>query len=305
MPDSARRSTRRRGLRTKNAPGSVPPEATPFTGKVAVVTGAGSGIGRALALALAARGARLAIADWDEEGLRDTARLLHAAGSEPLTARIDVSDRDAVRGFARQVMDRFAVVHQLYNNAGIAGGGTTIADTDYDGFDRVLGVNLWGVIHGTKEFLPHLIASGDGHVINISSLNGFMAQPKLAPYVTSKFAVRGFTEALRTEMLAARLPVAVTVVHPGGVTTNIARSGYGPDQRPVPNEHLKRVEDYERKLFTTSPDDAAQVILRAVERRKSRVLIAQARAVDRLVRLMPESYPGRVVSWGRRLFGDW
>ncbi|WP_210481179.1 SDR family oxidoreductase [Naasia sp. SYSU D00948] len=276
-----------------------------FTRKVAVVTGAGSGIGRALASGLAGRGARLAIADWDERGLHDTAELLRSRGTEVLPVTLDVSERDAVAAFAAQVAERFGVVHQVYNNAGIAGGALTIAETDYEAFERVLAVNLWGVVHGTKEFLPHLIASGDGHVVNVSSLNGFMAQPRLAPYITSKFAVRGFTEALRTEMLAARLPVAVTVVHPGGVRTNITRSAYGPGSAAIPAEHLKRVEVYERRLFRTSPEDAARIILRAVERKKPRVLIAQAHSVDRLVRLLPASYPRQVVSWGRRMFGEW
>ena len=278
---------------------------TGFAGKVAVVTGAGSGIGRALVLALAERGARLAIADWAEDGLRETEALLRARGADPLVARVDVADRAALSAFAARVAGHFGVVHQVYNNAGIAGGGPTIAETEYEAFEQVLAVNLWGVIHGTKAFLPHLIASGDGHVVNISSLNGFMAQPRLAPYVTSKFAVRGFTEALRTEMLAARLPVAVTVVHPGGVRTGITRSAYGPRGAPIPAEHLARVQVYERRLFRTSAEDAARIILNGVERRKGRVLIAQARAVDRLVRLLPESYPRLVVSWGRRMFGEW
>jgi len=276
-----------------------------FAGKVAVVTGAGSGIGRALALGLAERGARVAIADWDANGLDDTAQQLLARSADTMSARVDVSDRTAVAGWASDVAQHFGVVHQIYNNAGIAAGGPLIAETDYEAFERVLAVNLWGVLHGTKEFLPHLVASGAGHVVNVSSLNGFMAQPRLAPYVTSKFAVRGFTEALRTEMLAAGLPVAVTVVHPGGVRTNIARSGYGPDAGTIPPDRLERLEVYERRLFRTSAEEAARIILRAVERKKGRVLIAQARGVDRLVRLLPESYPRYVVSWGRRLFGQW
>ncbi|WP_286276743.1 SDR family NAD(P)-dependent oxidoreductase [Naasia aerilata] len=270
-----------------------------------MVTGAGSGIGRALADALAGHGARLAIADWDRSGLEETARLIETAGGEVLASRVDVSDRAAVAAFAREVVARFGVVHQVYNNAGIAGGGTTVAHTGYEAFERVLGVNLWGVIHGTKEFLPHLIASGDGHVVNVSSLNGFLAQPGLAPYVTSKFGVRGFTEALRTEMLAEGLPVAVTVVHPGGVRTNIARSAYGPGGADIPAEHLERVRVYEERLFRTPAEEAARLILAAVARKRGRVLIAQAAAVDRLVRLFPESYPRLVVTWGRRLFGSW
>ena len=275
---------------------------TYFTNKVAVVTGAGSGIGRALALGLAGRGARLAIADLNDAGLAETADLLRAQGAEVFSSRLNVSDRDAVAAFAKEVTAHFGVVHQIYNNAGIGGGAETINDTPYDTFEAVLAVNLWGVIHGTKEFLPHVIASGDGHVINISSLNGIMAQPRLGAYVASKFAVRGFTETLRTEMIAADLPVAVTVVHPGGVKTNIAKppddaSGLTPEAR-------KRSEVYEKKLFKTTADAAAATILDGVARKKGRVLIGQATSVDRLVRLIPERYPALVVAWSKRTFGS-
>ncbi len=275
---------------------------TYFTGKVAVVTGAGSGIGRALALGLAGRGARLAIADVDEPGLDATAAALRSNGAEVHSARLDVSDRSAVAGFAADVVSRFGVVHQVFNNAGITGGSQTILDMDYSVIERVLDVNLWGVIHGTKEFLPHIIASGDGHVVNISSLNGIMAQPRLGAYVASKFAVRGFTETLRTEMIAAGFPVAVTVVHPGGVKTNITRSGMEPG-RELSAEEQRRRDVYEKKLFTTSADDAARIILEGVSRKKGRVLIGQATGIDRLVRFNPEGYPRTVVAWSKRTFG--
>ncbi|AEV84812.1 short-chain dehydrogenase/reductase SDR [Actinoplanes sp. SE50] len=190
-----------------------------FHDKVVVITGAGSGIGRALALELGRRGARLALSDVNDAGLKETAERVNAPVH---TAYLDVADRDAVEAYAAAVAAHHGVVHQIYNNAGVSGGGQTILDSDWASFDRTLSINLYGVIHGTKAFLPHLIASGDGHVINVSSLNGFMAQPTLGPYCASKFAVRGFTEVLRTEMLHAGHPVRVTVVHPGGVKTDIA-----------------------------------------------------------------------------------
>jgi NAD(P)-dependent dehydrogenase (short-subunit alcohol dehydrogenase family) len=190
-------------------------------GKVAVVTGAGSGIGRQLALELAKRGARLALSDVDEVGLGETADRAGALGAEVHTARLDVSDRAAVEAYATAVAERFGVVHQVYNNAGVAGGGAVL-DTDWAEYDRVLSINLFGVLHGTKAFLPHLVASGDGHVVNVSSLNGIMGQGRMTAYCTSKFGVRGFTESLRAELLAAGHPVQVSVVHPGGVRTNIA-----------------------------------------------------------------------------------
>ncbi|MCL2419804.1 MAG: SDR family oxidoreductase, partial [Conexibacteraceae bacterium] len=183
-----------------------------FQEKVAVVTGAGSGIGRALALELHRRGARLAISDKNAEGLCATAELLTRSGETLHESVLDVSDRHAVETYAGNVQRQFGAVHQIYNNAGIASG-RKIVEAPYEIYDRVFEVNLWGVIHGTKAFLPHLIASGDGHVINISSLNGYVAQGELSAYCTSKFAVRGFTESLRVEMLRDRHPVKVTCVH--------------------------------------------------------------------------------------------
>jgi NAD(P)-dependent dehydrogenase (short-subunit alcohol dehydrogenase family) len=177
-------------------------------GKVAVVTGAGSGIGRALALELARRGARLALSDIDDSGLAQTAAQIAAEiPAAPVhTQLLDVSDREATGIYADTVASHYGVVHQIYNNAGI-GGSRTVLENDFALYEHVLAVNLWGVIHGTKWFLPHLISSGDGHVINVSSLNGYMAQDELSAYCTSKFAVRGFTETLAIEMHKAKLPV--------------------------------------------------------------------------------------------------
>jgi NADP-dependent 3-hydroxy acid dehydrogenase YdfG len=272
-----------------------------FTGKVCVVTGAGSGIGRALALGLAARGARLAIADRDEASLNAVAAELSAQGVDVYPSVLDVSDREMMGAFAASVASHFGVVHQLYNNAGIASGSESVADPGYGNYERVLSVNLWGVIYGTKEFLPHIIASGDGHVVNVSSLNGIMAQPKLGAYVTSKFAVRGFTETLRTEMIAAKLPVAVTVVHPGGVKTNISNAAVA---NATTAEDRTHAETYNKKLFKTTAEDAARIILDAVARKRGRVRIGQATGIDRLVRLMPESYPRFIAGWSKRTFGE-
>lgn len=272
-----------------------------FDGKAIAITGAGSGIGRALARGLAARGAHLALADWDEKGLAETAELL---GTTPTVAvRTDVSDRESVARFAALAAERFGVVHQIYNNAGIAGANAPIGRQTYEETARVLSVNLWGVIHGTTEFLPHLIRSGDGHVVNLSSLNGFMAQPQLSAYVTSKFAVRGYTETLRTEMLRDRLPVKVTVVHPGGVKTSIGKHETPEGATAVSAKDEARLKVYNEKLFKTTAEDAAAQILRAVEKGRPRVLIAQARTYDRLVRMLPSSYPQLIADWDRRTFG--
>lgn len=196
---------------------------TYFHGKVAVVTGAGSGIGRTLAHRLGAAGARLALSDIHSANLDTVTTELRAHGAEVHSAVLDVSDRAAFASYADDVAAHFGVVHQLYNNAGISGSSRSLVETPYEVIDKVLAVNLGGVINGTKEFLPRLIESGDGHLINISSLNGIMGQPRLTPYCASKFAVRGFTESVRAEMIRVGAPVKVTVVHPGGVRTNIAQ----------------------------------------------------------------------------------
>jgi NAD(P)-dependent dehydrogenase (short-subunit alcohol dehydrogenase family) len=276
-------------------------------GKVAVVTGAGSGIGRQLAFELAKRGARLALSDVDELGLGETADRAEALGAEVYTARVDVSDRQAVLAHADAVAAHFGVVHQVYNNAGISGGGRSVLDTDWETYDRTLGVNLFGVLHGTKAFLPHLVASGDGHVVNISSLNGFMAQPTLSAYCASKFAVRGFTEVVRTEMIAAGHPVQVTVVHPGGVRTDIASATAREAQAQgieLSAAEAARQRVYDEKLLTMPAEQAARIVVDGVEAGKPRVRVGKdAVLVDRLVRLLPARYPVVSAWYDRRLFG--
>ncbi|SFS97474.1 SDR family NAD(P)-dependent oxidoreductase [Saccharopolyspora flava] len=273
-------------------------------GKVAVVTGAGSGIGREVAFELARRGARVAVSDVDEAGLADTVQRLAAMGVEAHSARLDVSDREAVEAYAASVAAHFGAVHQVYNNAGIAAGGA-LADNDWETYDKVLGVNLFGVIHGSKAFLPHLIASGDGHLVNVSSLNGIMGQSRMTAYCASKFGVRGFTESLRAEMLLAGHPVRVTVVHPGGVRTNIASSGLADARRrgEVTPEEEARVRTYNEKLLKMPPQQAARIILDGVEAGKERVLVGNdAKFVDLLVRLVPRLYPALAARFERRRF---
>jgi NAD(P)-dependent dehydrogenase (short-subunit alcohol dehydrogenase family) len=269
-------------------------------GKVAVVTGAGSGIGRALAIELARRGARLAISDLQKSTLKETERLI---GAVEHSAVLDVSDRAAVARYAAAVVKKLGVVHQLYNNAGIGGGGLLL-DTEYATLEKVISVNLWGVIHGTKEFLPHLIASGDGHLINVSSLNGLMAQAGLSTYCTSKFAVRGFTEAVRAELEAFKHPVRVSVVHPGGVKTNIADAALAaiPSDHPMRGQAERVNRIYNDKLLRLSPEAAARTILDGVEADRARILVGpEAFVLDALVRLLPARYT-RVVNFVAGLF---
>ncbi|WP_205695607.1 SDR family oxidoreductase [Conexibacter sp. SYSU D00693] len=270
-------------------------------GKVCVVTGAASGIGRALALGLARRGARVALSDVDEAGLAATAQQV---GGDVHTQRLDVSDRDAVVAYATTVAEHFGVVHQVYNNAGIAFS-RSVLESEFEDWERVLGINLWGVIHGTKAFLPHLVASGDGHVINISSLNGILAQPEMSHYCASKFAVRGFTESLRMEALAAGHRLGVTVVHPGGIKTAIADNAFARAKElglPVTEADERRRRYYNDKLLKMDAGQAAETIIAGVEANKGRVMVGNdAKALDGLVRLVPSRYPGLVVRGLKRL----
>jgi NAD(P)-dependent dehydrogenase (short-subunit alcohol dehydrogenase family) len=274
------------------------------TGKVAAVTGAGSGIGRALALGLARRSARLALSDVDEAGLEETAAAARALGVEVLTERLDVADRDAVVAHAEAVAGHFGVVHQIYNNAGIAFS-RLVLESDWEDYERVLGVNLWGVIHGTKAFLPHLVASGDGHVVNISSVNGFLSQPRMSHYCASKFAVRGFTESLALELRQAGHPVRATVVHPGGIRTSIAtnavRSARERGLELTPADEARR-RFMDEKVLKMDPAAAAETILKGVEAGRSRVLVGNdAKAVDALVRVLPSLHQRLFLAAERRV----
>ncbi|MCW3041141.1 MAG: hypothetical protein JWM31_3046 [Solirubrobacterales bacterium] len=268
-------------------------------GKVCAITGAGSGIGRALAVLLAGRGARLAISDVSAAGLEETSALAEAAGSpDVLTTTLDVSDRDGFFAWADEVVAHFGQVHQIYNNAGVAFSRPVLEST-WEDYERVLRINLQGVIHGTQAFLPHVIASGDGHVVNVSSLNGIMAQPEMSHYCASKFAVRGFTECLRMEMQAAKHPVGVLSVHPGGIKTNISSAAlqHARDSgSEITAEHEARDRLYREKLLKMDPADAARSIVGAVEGDRVRVMVGNdAKAMDALVRLIPAAY-GRVLN---------
>ena len=268
--------------------------------KVVVITGAGSGIGRALALRAASGGARIALSDWNPAGLAETARAVEQTGARVETAVVDVSDRGAVQTWASDVVTSFGGVDLVVNNAGVSATGDFV-DLSYDDIDWILGINLNGVIHGSKEFLPHLIASGDGALVNISSLFGLVSMPGQSAYNATKYAVRGFTEAIREEMLVAGHPVTVTCVHPGGIRTGIARHG-----RKADNIKADEVDElFEQRLARMSPAKAAQIILDGALAGKARVLVgADAHAIHHFARLTGSRYQDVVARVARRVLPD-
>jgi NAD(P)-dependent dehydrogenase (short-subunit alcohol dehydrogenase family) len=259
---------------------------TGFSNQVAVITGAASGMGRSLSLQLAAEGARLAISDVDVTGLAETARRARLIGATVHEQRLDVANREAVTAYAATVMAEYGVVNLVINNAGIALSGD-VEDMAFGDVERIMDVDFWGVVNGTMAFLPHLIASGDGRLVNISSLFGLVAMPGQSAYNAAKFAVRGFTEALRQEMLINGHAVTVTCVHPGGIKTNIVNNSTAVGGRDVG----ALAELFDAKLARTTSEKAADVILRGARKGKARVLIGgDAKALDLLQRLTGSGY---------------
>lgn len=257
-----------------------------FDNKVAVVTGAGSGIGRALALDLAHRGARLALSDIDGEALTETVVLCEKIGARTASYQLDVSDRAAMYFHADAVVSEFGRVNLVVNNAGVALG-ADVLDMTWDDFEWVMNIDFWGVVNGSKAFLPALIESGDGHLVNVSSVFGLMGIPGQSAYNSAKFAVRGFTEALRQEMKVARHPVGVSCVHPGGIKTNIVANARGMADLGDHDAVVRRFE----QIAVTSPTRAAKVILGGVERNKPRILIGpDARLFDLIPRVVGPRY---------------
>ena len=254
-----------------------------FEGRVAVISGAGSGIGRALAAGLAARGAHLALSDVDTDAVRATGEACERAGARVLTARVDVTEAEAVATHAAAVRAHFGRVDQVYNNAGVAHFGHVRHESVED-VERVMAVNFWGVVHGTTAFLPHLIESGRGHVVNVSSLFGIVTFPGQSAYSASKFAVRGYTEALRQEMALSGLGVRVTCVLPGGIRTSVARSATA----AAGVDAAVTADRFDRLLALRSPEAAARALLAGVRRGRARVLIGtEARLLDALARVAP------------------
>ena len=262
-----------------------------FRDKVCVVTGAASGMGRTMAVLLAKRGAKVAISDVDPEGLATTERLVKEAGGTDVHSQLlNVAEREAVLEYADAVAEHFGTVNAIFNNAGIAHHGE-VESMEFKDIERVMDVDYWGVVNGTKAFLPHIIASGDGHIVNTSSLFGILSEPGQSAYNSAKFAVRGFTEALRQEMLLTHPEVKVTCVHPGGIKTAIARNA------TTSGDHDAKAvgEFFDKYLASMSPEKAAEIILDGVRKEKARVLVGlDAKFLDLLVRTTGSAYQGIV-----------
>lgn len=273
-----------------------------FNGKVAAITGAASGMGRTLALQLASEGASLSLSDVDTVGLKETVKLAEEAAANKgrkikiTSQKLDVSNKEAMYAWADKTAADHGKVNLIFNNAGVAYA-TPIYAIDYDKFDWLMGINFWGVVYGTKAFLPHLQAAGEGHIINTSSLFGLCAQPTQSVYNASKFAVRGFTESLRQELDMMNCGVSATCVHPGGIKTAIARKSQGePALEDFMGTNHEDGKDFFEKFFITSAEKAADIILKAVRKDKRRILVGpDAVALDAMTRAMPERYQQVIV----------
>ncbi len=259
--------------------------------KVAAITGAGSGIGQALAINLAKEGSHLALSDVNQKGLAETLDMLKAYSVTVTHQLLDVSDKDAVYAWADKVVADHGKVNMIFNNAGVALSGTVDALSIED-YKWIMDINFWGVVYGTKAFLPHLEKSGEGHIINISSVFGLTSQPLMSGYNASKFAVRGFTESLRQDLEITGSKVTTTCIHPGGIKTNIAKSArMSKSVEAVTGiKEVNATASFE-KFFIHSPDSAAKTIIKGVKDKSRRVLIGiDAKVMDGMARVLPTGY---------------
>src|ERR1700761_8102441 len=263
---------------------------TATRGAAAAVTGAASGIGRALALELAARGCDLALADRDEAGLQTVAAEIAKTSPQKVSIhRVDVGVPEQIVDFAQAATSAHPGLNIVINNAGVALLGQ-FSEIDQAQMDWLMNINFWGVVHSTRAFLPHLARQREAHVVNLSSIFGIVAPPGQTAYAAAKFAVRGFSEALRHELQMAASPVKLSLVHPGGVATNIVRNcraGVGV------TDNARRAQSIERfdAVAKTTPQAAALRIITGIEKNQPRILIGNdARFMDILQRLRPATY---------------
>jgi short-subunit dehydrogenase len=263
---------------------------TAIQGSAAAVTGAANGIGRALALELAARGCDLALADRDEAGLQAVAAEIAKSHPRNISLhRVDVGDVSQIEEFVAAATSAHPALNIVINNAGVALLGQ-FGEIEQAQMEWLININFWGVVHATRAFLPQLSRQPAAHIVNLSSIFGIIAPPGQTAYCAAKFAVRGFSESLRHELAMANSSVKLSVVHPGGVATNIvrnSRTGSGV------TDNARRVQSIERfdAVAKTAPAAAAQRIIKGIEKNQPRILIGNdARVMDLLQRFRPATY---------------
>ena len=259
--------------------------------KVAAITGAASGIGRALALNLADEGCHLAISDINEAGLKETAEMARSRNKSAriTTHKVNTANRDQVKQYAADVVKAHGAVHIIINNAGVLLL-ESLEDVNYDDFEWIIGINMWGVIYGSKEFLPYLRREDEAHIVNISSVNGIFTNPNNGPYCTAKYAVRGFTETLAQELSGTG--IKVSCVHPGGIKTSIADNARF---YKCSDASLRSREDaaafFNRTIANTTADKAAKIIIAGIKKNKLRIMVGpDAYLMDWMKRLLPVGF---------------
>ncbi|WP_353166213.1 SDR family NAD(P)-dependent oxidoreductase [Acinetobacter sp.] len=261
-----------------------------FKNKVAAITGAGSGMGQQLAILLAKAGCHLSISDVNEKGLAETIELVKPYNVRVTSKKVNVANVEEMRTWAAETVQNHGSVNMIFNNAGVALG-STVEGASYEELEWIMNINFWGVVYGTKEFLPYIKKTGDGHIINISSLFGLTAQPTQSAYNASKFAVRGFTESLRQELDIENCGVSALCVHPGGIRTNIANDARMNDSLRSLGMNPDKSAKAFNKLLRMPPEDAAQQMLDAVLKDKRRLLIGNdAKTLDLIQRVLPTGY---------------
>ena len=261
-----------------------------FNNKVAAITGAGSGMGQQLAILLAKAGCHLSLSDVNEQGLAETVELLKPYPVRVTSQKVNVADREQVKAWAADTVQNHGSVNMIFNNAGV-GLAATVEGASYQDLEWIVWINYWGVVYGTKEFLPYLKQSGEGHIINTSSLFGLTAQPTQSAYNSTKVAVRGFTESLRQELDLENCGVSALCVHPGGIRTNIANAARMSDSVRSLGINPEKSAKAFNKLLRMPAQEAAQQILDAVLKDKRRLLIGNdAKTLDIIQRLLPTGY---------------
>lgn len=254
-------------------------------GKVAAITGAASGIGRMLALEFANEKCHLALSDIDQAGLEETKRLVGKRVNVS-THLVDVARKDQVEAFAREAAEHHGGVDIIINNAGVSLG-DFLETVPMEDFRWLMDINFWGVVYGTMAFLPYLRKRPEGHIVNISSINGIIPNPNNGPYCAAKFAVKGYTETLYQELQGS--PIRVSCVHPGGIKTNIARNAkVNRTLSDISRE--KAVDIYDKELFITTAEDAARIIVNGIKRNERRIMVGNdAKIIDLLTRFFPKT----------------